>query len=93
MIKSEVREGVVYLSGEISVKTITSTLMTQITQDCHSPDVCVVDCSGVEKADSACLSLLLQIQRTTKKAMQWRAIPQSVQALAELYEIQDRIQA
>ena len=56
-----------------------------------SERVHTLDLTGVAQADSACLSLLLSALRLKQGAITLRHIPASVQALAELYEIDTQI--
>lgn len=48
-----------------------------------------VDFGGVKRADSACVSLLLEVLRGCKGSVRLTGIPESVRALSELYEIKD----
>lgn len=48
-----------------------------------------VDLSGVGRADSACVSLLLDALRRPDGKIILQGIPESVRTLSELYEIKD----
>ena len=52
------------------------------------PEIDTLDLSGVERADSACVSLLLNALRE-KSSLKIHALPESVRVLAELYEIEE----
>ncbi|WP_107688941.1 STAS domain-containing protein [Neisseria wadsworthii] len=89
-MNTEIRENVLLLSGEVTVTTVTAATFRQFRQACASPKIETLDLSGVTRADSACLSLLLSaVRREPKPAI--RSIPKSVASLAELYEIQEWI--
>lgn len=88
-MNSEIRDNVLYLGGDITVKTVTETAYRQFEQQCRLKETAVLDLSRVGRADSACVSLLLTALRLKNKAVQLRHIPESVRALADLYEIRD----
>ncbi|MDO4878455.1 MAG: STAS domain-containing protein [Neisseria sp.] len=87
-MNSEIRDGVLHLSGDITVKTVQADTCRRFAQDCGG-DISAVDLSGVGRADSACLSLLLSLLRRKGRSPELRNLPPSVNALAELYEIRD----
>ncbi|MFC3874732.1 STAS domain-containing protein [Neisseria musculi] len=88
-MESEVRNGVLYVGGNVTVKTVTQAVYSRFEQQCRLKETAAVDFSGVERADSACVSLLLGALRAKPEAPLLRGIPTSVQALAELYEINE----
>ncbi|UOO81894.1 STAS domain-containing protein [Uruburuella testudinis] len=88
-MNSESRNGVLYLSGEVTVKTVASANYARFEQQCRAHEVHTLDLSGVTQADSACVSLLLTALRLKPAAVGFRGVPASVAALAELYEIKD----
>ncbi|MDO4641925.1 MAG: STAS domain-containing protein [Neisseria sp.] len=92
-MKTEIRESVLLLSGEVRVTTVTNAAYRQFRQACENPQVNTIDLSGVTRADSACLSLLLAAVRRKEGQPAIRSIPPSVAALAELYDIQEWIRA
>ena len=87
-MNSEISNGVLYLGGDITVKTVQADTCRRIIQSCDN-NILAVDLSRVGKADSACLSLLLSLIRSNGRRPELRNLPESVKALAELYEIKD----
>ncbi len=87
-MNSEISNGVLYLGGDITVKTVQADTCRRIIQSCGN-NILAVDLSRVGKADSACLSLLLSLMRRNGRRPELRNLPESVKALAELYEIKD----
>lgn len=88
-MKSEVRDGVLHVGGSATVKTVTQAVYSRFEQQCRLKETAAVDFSGVDRADSACVSLLLAALRAKPGALSLRGIPASVAALAELYEINE----
>lgn len=88
-MESEVRGGVLYVSGNVTVKTVTQAVYSRFEQQCRLKETAAVDFSGVNRADSACVSLLLTALRVKPAAPALCGIPASVAALAELYEINE----
>ncbi len=88
-MESEVRDGVLYVGGNVTVKTVTQAVYNRFEQQCRLKETAAVDFSGVNRADSACVSLLLTALRAKLAAPALRGIPASVEALAELYEINE----
>lgn len=88
-MNSELRDNVLYLSGDITVKTVTDSAYRQFEQQCRLNETNALDLSRVSRADSACVSLLLTALRLKNKAVELRHIPELVRALADLYEIKD----
>lgn len=74
------------LSGEISVKTLGKAEYQGFIQAVKLPAIEVLDLAGVSRADSACVALLLAAYKQ-KPQIQWQNVPDSVQSLAELYEM------
>ena len=85
-MNSETRDGTLYLSGDITVKTVTAAAFVGFGRQCRLKDI--RDLAEVGRADSACVSLLLTALRANG-SLEIRNLPQSVQALAELYEIRE----
>lgn len=92
-MESEVRDGVLYVGGNVTVKTVTQAGYNRYEQQCRLKETVAVDFSGVERADSACVSLLLTALRAKSAAPALRGIPASVEALAELYEISEWVKS
>lgn len=86
---SETHNGIIYLSGEVTVKTVTNAAYQQFEQQCRLNDVHTLDLAKVSLADSACVSLLLTALRLKNNQLQLSHIPESVVALSELYEIKE----
>lgn len=86
---TELNNGTLHISGDVTVKTLTAAAFTRFRQQCRLKDTRAVDLSGVGRADSACVSLLLEILRRRKDSIGLTGIPESVRALSELYEIKD----
>ena len=74
-------------------KTLTASAFARYEQQCRLKETDSIDFSQVGKADSACVSLLLNALRRTDKKPTIQNIPDSVRALAELYEIKDWLQS
>ena len=87
-MNSETRDGTLYLSGDITVKTVTAAAFAGFWRQCRLKDIRILDLAEVGRADSACVSLLLTALRANG-SLEIRNLPQSVQALAELYEIRE----
>lgn len=86
----ELKENMLHLSGEITVKTVNLAMLKQLEKNCQN--VQKIDFSGVTRADSACLSLLLHCLRQ-KNAPAIEALPASIQVLADLYEVHEWIKS
>ena len=88
---SECRDETVYLSGEVTVSTVTAPLFRAYCQQLgylkNSPAP-AIDFSGVNQADSVCISLMAAAKRSRPET-DWvfRGLPAGVAALAELYEV------
>lgn len=85
---SEIRNQTLFLSGDITVKTVTPPLFRQFEQQCRLKDTAALDLSGVSRADSACVSLLLAALRQNS-GIRLQNLPESVTKLADLYEIDE----
>ncbi|MGF6148586.1 Predicted NTP binding protein (contains STAS domain) [Kingella potus] len=83
----ELRDGVLYLSGDITVKTVQPAAYQRFRQLCRQ-NAAALDLSAVGRADSACLSLLLEALRGNS-GIRLRHLPDAVSALAELYEVRE----
>ena len=88
---SECRDETVYLSGEVTVSTVTAPLFRAYCQQLgylkNSPAP-AIDFSGVSQADSVCISLMAAAKRShPEAAWVFRGLPAGVAALAELYEV------
>ena len=56
-----------YISGDVTVKTLTASAFARYEQQCRLKETDSIDFSQVGKADSACVSLLLNALRRTDK--------------------------
>ncbi|MDO5639567.1 MAG: STAS domain-containing protein [Neisseria sp.] len=88
-MNTEIRNGVLYLAGDVTVKTVNGAAYAQFEQQCRAADVRALDLAGVKRADSACVSLLLTALRLKPAGVAFQSVPASVAALADLYEIKD----
>lgn len=88
-MESEVRGGVLHVKGEVTVKTVTSAAYGLFEQQCRLNETHTVDFSQVSRADSSCVSLLLTALRVKPSSIALQGLPDSVAALAELYEIKE----
>ncbi|OAM26364.1 MULTISPECIES: lipid asymmetry maintenance protein MlaB [Eikenella] len=92
---SECRDGAVYVSGDVTVSTVTAPLFRAYCQQLgylKNSSRPTVDFSGVGQADSVCISLLAAAKRSLPEA-DWAfpGIPAGVAELAKLYEVGDWI--
>lgn len=92
-MNSEIRNGVLYLSGDITVKTVNAAAHSRFEQQCRLKDISALDLGEVGRADSACISLLLAALRHRPEGLAFHRLPDTVRALAELYEINDWIKS
>ncbi|STZ77130.1 STAS domain-containing protein [Bergeriella denitrificans] len=87
-MNSEVRNGILYISGDVTVKTLTAAAYARFEQQCRLKNLTALDLGGVGRADSACVSLLLAARRAGGN-LRPQHLPEAVRALADLYEIND----
>ena len=66
-MQTEIRNGTLYISGDVTVKTLTASAFARYEQQCRLKETDSIDFSQVGKADSACVSLLLNALRRTDK--------------------------
>ena len=83
----EIRDGILHLDGEITVKTVHGNAYRQFVQ-LSGGDIKAVDLSAVSRADSACLSLLFSVLRRNGSRPELRP---AVADLSELYEVREWI--
>ena len=88
---TETRNGVLYVAGDITVKTLSQAAFARFREQCRLKEVLSLDFSEVGRADSACVSLLLEAIRLKQTAAAFTGLPQSVAALCSLYELQDTV--
>lgn len=88
-MQTELHDGTLYVGGDVTVKTLTAAAFTRFREQCRLKETAAVDFSRVKRADSACVSLLLDALRRRDGKPELRGIPESVQTLSELYEIKD----
>lgn len=91
-MRSEVREHCVYVYDEISVRTVNQAAYRTFLQQCALPEIHAVNFSGVTRTDSVCLALLFATLRQARSgSLKYQSLPNSVQDLAQLYEVQEWI--
>lgn len=88
---SELRDGCLFLSGDITVQTVNAAVFGQFQSQCRQSGWDTLDLSGVNRADSSCLSLLLAAKRLHAGSLNIQGLPSAVCLLAELYEIESWI--
>lgn len=88
---SELRDDGLFLAGDITVKTVNAAAFGQFVRQCGQSGWQALDLGGVNRADSACLSLLLEAKRRRPQGVAIRNAPESVRLLTELYEIESWI--
>ena len=66
-MQTEIRNGTLYISGDVTVKTLTASAFARYEQQCCLKETDSIDFSQVGKADSACVSLLLNALRRIDK--------------------------
>lgn len=89
---SAVQDGCLYVQGAATVHTVTASTYQKFITQCRQSNVHTLDLSGLECADSACVSLVLAALRNKPTGnLTLRGLPESVQSLAELYEIREWI--
>lgn len=88
-MQSDIRQDTLFISGDVTVKTLTDAAYARFQQQCRLKEIVRIDFSGVGRADSACVSLLLTALRLKPQAVSFANVPESVQALADLYELKD----
>ncbi|RRD88917.1 STAS domain-containing protein [Conchiformibius steedae] len=87
-----IREGCLYVNGTATAHTVTASAYRQFVEQCARSEVHSVDFSGLQRADSVCIGLLLAALRRPQGAPALRGLPESARELAKLYEIQDFFQ-
>lgn len=85
---SELRDGCLFLSGDITVQTVNAAAFAQFESQCRQNGWHTLDLGGITRADSTCLSLLLTAKRRYSGSLNIRQLPPAVRLLAELYEIE-----
>lgn len=90
-MNTEIRNGILYIIGDVTVKTVNSTNFSLFSQQCRLKEISKLDLSHIGSSDSVCISLLLTAIRSKSEKWMFFNIPESVQALADLYDIKDWI--
>ena len=54
-MQTEIRNGTLYISGDVTVKTLTASAFARYEQQCRLKETDSIDFSQVGKADAACL--------------------------------------
>lgn len=85
----QVQNDCILLKGTVTVNTITAAKYRHFVQQCQQANIHGVDLSGVLRADSACVALLLAALRQHRSgSLKITGLPESVGDLAQLYEIE-----
>lgn len=87
------QDNCLYISGEISVRTLTPAIYQQFIQQIKLPEIKIIDFQHSTKVDSVGLALLITVKRYVANKITVLSIPNSIQDLAKLYEIQDWIKS
>lgn len=89
-----IQDNCLMIQGVVSVETLTRQHYKQFVQLCRQPEVRAIDLSGVVRADSACISLLLTFLRQhASGSLKVVNVPVPVRMLAQLYEIDEWMSA
>lgn len=84
-----VQNDTLLLKGAVTVQTLTAPDHKHFVQQCQQPHIHSLDLSGVIRADSACVSLLLAaLRQRPSGSLNIIGLPESVKDLAQLYEIE-----
>lgn len=84
-----VQNDTLLLKGAITVQTLTTANHKHFVQQCQQPHIHSIDLSGVVRADSTCVSLLLTaLRQHNSGSLKVIGLPESVKDLAQLYEIE-----
>lgn len=92
-MRFEQQENCLYISGEITVHTLNKVMYQQFLNQLMLPEIELIDFSQIHKVDSVGIALLLAVQRCCQHHVKILSLPQSVDELVRLYEIQDWIQS
>lgn len=87
MMNIVVQENCLSIQGAVTVQTLTASDYKHFQKIIQQPDIAILDLSGVGRADSACMALILEATRVSGQKM-IRGLPDSVRALATLYELE-----
>lgn len=88
MSELSLSQDIISLRGEVSFKTVTG--LSQQLQELVQPQVRTLDCSGVTKADSSIVALLLvamKLARSAGASVTITGAPQAVSRLVHLYDV------
>lgn len=88
MMQSEIQGSCLRVSGSVSIRTLDQAACKTFRQQCRQPEIDTLDFSAVDYADSACIALLLLVLRERESSLKLTGLPESVKALAQLYEIE-----
>lgn len=85
----QVQDNCLRVQGAVTVQTLTAANHKQFIQQCQQPQIDTLDLSGVVRADSASIALLLAALRLHRSgSLKFIGLPESVADLAQLYEIE-----
>lgn len=96
-MQTQIEQHTLFISGDVNVRTLNSNMCRTFAQQCTLPEINTLDFARVKQADSACLSLLLIAKRARSGSLNTplavHNLPDAVNDLANLYEIQEWISA
>ena len=85
-----VQNDTLQIKGAVTVQTLTASKHQHFVQQCQQSHIQCIDLSGVVRADSACIALLLAaLRQRNSGSLKMIGLPESVMALAKLYEIEN----
>lgn len=91
MLQVKTEAGEVCLSGEISMQSLSPSLLAKVVNGCQQAGVTSLSLAAITQADSACVGLLLAVIKARQLAglapINVCHLPASVQALNTLYEL------
>lgn len=97
-MQTQIKQNTLFISGIVNVRTLNADMCRAFAKQCTLPEINALDFAEVHQADSACLSLLLIAKRARSnnnlnEPLAVRNLPNAVNDLAQLYEIQEWITA
>ncbi|XDZ51229.1 lipid asymmetry maintenance protein MlaB [Neisseriaceae bacterium CLB008] len=97
MLQVQIEAPEISLSGEVSMQTLSPSLLAQVVKGCQQSRIQSLNLAGVRQADSACVGLLLAVLKARQQAgltpLNVRNLPEAVRALNTLYELDTVITA
>ncbi len=94
MMQIQCQDHHLLLSGDITMSQVSGADFKALQNALKNQNITEVDLSGVTKADSACVSLLITALRDTQgQQIRFSGLPSAVLALIDLYELNEWITA